>query len=389
MFEKLVILGSTITALAVVRDAHAHGVQAVVVDSQNGIAFSSRFARACRLADADRDEAVLERLLGLSGPASALIATGDPWVRFIVRHRAVLDAQFGSVLHPSNAALDTCLDKQRFAAWCVAHGLDTPRSWVAGAQPRPVGLDFPLLVRPAQTLHGRPHHGLPKAVEVHDEADLADLLARFAAADCAALVSESLLSQRVTQYSIPFSRNGNALISFVARKRRPAPERCSVGTYVELAPHPQVESLARRAVEALDYYGIGEVEILHVESTGRSCLIEINARPWLQYALAPASGHDFLGLLLGRSAATARRVTEGLRWIDFQSDLFGALSSSEGAVRHGQISLSSYLVSLVRSNVYARFDWRDPAPAFSRAASSSPATESSAAKPVRTTREAG
>jgi len=94
-------------------------------------------------------------------------------------------------------------------------------------------------------------------------------------------------------------------------------------------------------------------------------LIEINARPWLQYALAPASGHDFLGALLGRPRAM-RRVTDGRRWIDFDSDVFGAFSSSVGAVRLGELGLGSYLLSLLRANVYARFDLRDPMPALRR-----------------------
>jgi predicted ATP-grasp superfamily ATP-dependent carboligase len=202
---------------------------------------------------------------------------------------------------------------------------------------------------------------------VHSEAELSDLLARFAAADCGALVSESLLGGDVVQYSVPFARSGAALLSFVARKVRPVPERCAVGTFVELAPHDAVESAARRAVVALDYFGIGEVEILHSATTGRACLIEINARPWLQYALAPASGHDFLGLMLGRPAPAAPARQSGLRWIDLQSDLFGALSRSEGAVRNGHAPLVPYLLSLLRSNVYARFAWNDMRPAFHRA----------------------
>jgi predicted ATP-grasp superfamily ATP-dependent carboligase len=364
MIEQLVILGSTLTALAVVRDAHHHGVRPVVVDDADGIAFRSRHAVAVRVDRGGGDDAVVERLRALAGSASALVATGDPWVRFVMRLRPWLDASFGAVLHPANDALDTCLDKQRFAAWCRARGLDAPRSWLAGIESRPGGLQPPLLVRPAQTLHGHAQFGLPKAAEVQSEDALAALLARFAAAGCPALVSESLLGQQLIQYSVPFARRGAELQSFVARKLRPAPERCAVGTYVELQPQPAVEALARRAVEALDYYGIGEVEVLHAAASGRNCLIEINARPWLQYALAPASGHDFLGLMLGRPLAPRRPRTTGLRWIDFRADLFGALSRSEGVVRRGQLGWFAYLASLARANVHARLDWRDPAPAL-------------------------
>ena len=99
MFTHLVILGSTVTALAVVRDAHAHGLRPIVVDTGDGIAFRSRYAIACRPADAS-DEAVLAALRAHAGPGSALVATGDPWVRFVIRQRPALDGMFGAVLHP-------------------------------------------------------------------------------------------------------------------------------------------------------------------------------------------------------------------------------------------------------------------------------------------------
>ncbi len=364
MPDRLVILGSTITALAVARDAHSHGLQPVVVDTGPGIAFRSRWVTPCLLPSHAEDDAILSALGKVRG--GPLVATGDPWLRFLLRHRAALEATFTTVLHPDNDRLAICLDKHRFADWCAANDLSAPRGWLAGVQPRPEGLAPPFLIRPAATLHGRPASGLPKAVEALDEEQLAAWLADFAAAGCPALVSESLLGQPLTQYSVPFARNQSELLSFVARKVRPAPRRCAVGTCVELAPEPEVEALARKAAAALDYFGVGEAEVLHSDATGRNHLIEINARPWLQYALAPASGHDFLGLLLGRHIELGRQVKTGRRWIDLRADLFGALSSSVGAVRHGELGLGAYLASIARANVFARFDPRDPGPALYR-----------------------
>lgn len=364
MPSRLVILGSSITALAVARDAHSHGFEPMVVDTHDGIAFRSRWTTPLRI-EADQPEGVaaIERMGGLD---SWLVATSDPWVRFVTQHRTRLDASYRAVLHPSNGVLEICLHKQRFACWCADNGLSAPRAWVPGIDTRPAGLAPPFLIRPAETLHGQPSRGLPKAVEVHDEAQLNECLRRFADAHCAALVSESLLGRSLTQYSVPFARANGETMSFVARKVRPLPERCAVGTCVELWPEPQVEALARAAVEKLDWFGIGEVEILHSHRMKRNFLIEINARPWLQYALAPASGHDFLGLCTGHRASYQSPVRTGRRWIDLQSDLFAAFSSSEGMVRQGHLGLGSYLRSLTKANVFARFDFRDPFPAFYR-----------------------
>lgn len=105
------------------------------------------------------------------------------------------------------------------------------------------------------------------------------------------------------------------------------------------------------------------MEVLLDRSTGEHLVIEINARPWLQYALAPASGHDFLGLVLGLPSRRATlRVTEGKTWINLYDDLFNAFSRSVGEVRHGRTSAGAYIASMSRSNVFALLDWRDPAP---------------------------
>lgn len=365
MRARLVILGSTLTALALARDAHAHHLEPVVLDTQDGIAFCSRWVTAHLLALDSNDGAILSRLSGLAD-GSCLIATGDPWVRFVMRNRTALDSAFRAVLHPANGVLHVCLDKAQFSKWCAANRLQAPRAWVAAEQTRPENLAPPFLIRPAETLHGAPNHGLPKAVEVTDDQELASWLARFAAAGCRALVSESLLGQRLTQYSVPFARANGELLSFVARKVRPDPGQCSVGTCVELAPHPDAEALGRRAAEALDYFGIGEAEVLYSEATGQSYLIEVNCRPWLQYPLAPASGHDFLGMLVDQRVRHRPQVKSGVRWVDLPSDLFGAFSSSVGVVRNGQLGVGAYVASLLKVNVFARLDVRDPRPAFYR-----------------------
>jgi predicted ATP-grasp superfamily ATP-dependent carboligase len=369
MSSSLVILGSTTTALAVARHARAHGLTPIVVDTEDGVANRSRWVTVKRAQASNGSDAVMDVLRECAGTSSWLIATGDHWLRWMMSRRAWLDANYAAVLHPPNSTLEICLDKLRFAAWCEANGLSCPRSWFVNSGPRPTDLRPPYLIRPAQTLHGRAERlELPKAVEAKDDIELQSWLDRFAAVRCDAVVSQSLLGQPLIQYSVPFARGYGRRLSFVARKVRPAPDQCAVGTYVELSPAREVEELSLRAAEALDFFGVGEAEVLHSDADGKSYLIEINARPWLQYGLAPASGHDFLGLLLQRPLAERPPHKTGRRWLDFRSDLYATFSSSVGVVRSGQLPLRTYLKSIVRANVFAHFDLRDPAPALWRRA---------------------
>jgi predicted ATP-grasp superfamily ATP-dependent carboligase len=365
MIHKLVILGSTLTGLAVARDAHAHGLDAYVIDTdRNGIAFTSRKVRPIVVAPAD-ETSLLGAIAAQGGHGVGLIATGDHWLARIRLGWGTLQSAFERVFHPGPEAISTCLSKASFAAWCRNNELPAPTAWLVDEEPRPADLRAPLLLRPVETLHARPDAGLPKAVQAQTDAEFEWWRKEFRAKGCRLLATESLLGQRLTQYSVPFARAGGQMLSFVARKIRPLPERLAVGTCVELAPEANVEDLGRRAAERLDYYGVGEAEILHSHDSGRNYLIEVNARPWLQYPLAPASGHDFLGLLLDPSTVRMQGMRKrGYTWVDFSSDLYTSFAREHGVVRTGAQTVATYLGSLLRANVFARFDLGDPAPAL-------------------------
>jgi len=359
---RLVILGGSITALAIAREAHGLGLRPVIVDSKSGIAHRSSLVERASLPEGNEAD-ILSRLCALGGPDACLISTADLWLRFLTRNREALDKAFLSVLHPSNETLDICLSKAAFADWCLANRIDAPRYCRGEDASCLRGIRYPVLVRPAETLHHHSRSGIPKAVEVGSPEDLAKLLERFRVAGAAALVAESLLGRRLIQYSVPFARRGTEIVSFVAQKVRPPADWCSTGTCVELSPNAEVEALARRSVEALDYFGIGEVEILHSLDGERSYLIEINARPWVQYSLATASGHNFLGFLLGSDRADGLpTVKRGLTWLNFSEDAYVCLSRSQGIVRSGRLTMFEYLRYVLRANVYALFSWSDPKP---------------------------
>lgn len=362
---RLVILGTSVTALAVARNAADLGMHPVLVDTANGIAAGTRRAEVRLFPGAGPDVLLGALAVAAAGREAWLIATSDAWLRFIVQHRDTLQRHFGEILHPANESLAVCLDKARFAQWCAAQGLPLPRWHDAARVLADAGqLPFPLLLRPQESSHAS-RLAVPKAVAVHDASELARWMGVFQAAAVTPLVTESLLGRRITQYSVGGARRGAAMMTFVAIKRRPLPEVCAVGSFVELAPDDAIEALARRTLDALDYRGIAEVEILRDEDSGRDYLIEVNARPWVQYALGAASGHDLLAFMLDPGGVAAgRAVTSGKRWLNLSADLHYCFSRSVGLVRDGRIPLGAYVLSVLRANVFAYHAWADPGPAW-------------------------
>jgi predicted ATP-grasp superfamily ATP-dependent carboligase len=359
--DTLVVLGSSITGLAVARDGHRHGLAPIVIDSVRGPACHSRLLRFVPVSPTD-EESLLFSVMALASPTAAIVATGDHWIRWLARHRYTVEASFGLVLHPSNEVLDIFLDKARFAEWCRSNSVPCPLTWEPDRAVRPPGIRFPLLVRPAETLHAQRALGVPKAAEVRDEPGLDGLLAMYRSKGVRAAVSESLLGRNIVQYSVPFARRDGETLAFVARKVRPLPSQCGVGSFVVLDTNRAALDAAVSALDLAGYFGIGEVEVLQDADSGASYLIEVNCRPWLQYALAPASGHDLLGFMLGAAPPGNVSMPIGGAWLNLGDDLFGAFSRSTGIVRRGQLGLAAYCSSLFRARVFALLDWRDMGP---------------------------
>lgn len=361
---RLIILGASITALAVVRAAWRLGLSPVVFDVAPGIACSSSLAEI-QIRRNLTSGALIEYLMRLGDNRNNfLVATSDVWLRILKEHRAQFDHHYERVWHPRNEALEVCLGKLEFVNWCQANSLPAPRLYELDAVGQTsVPIKFPVLIRPSQTLHGNSGPKLPKALQVENPDDLRGWVQQLRRAGVEPITSQSLLGQNLVQYSVPAARADGKMVSFVARKVRPLAESCAVGTYVELAPNDEVEGLARKALDLLDYYGIAEVEILHCRDSGENYLIEINARPWAQLSLAMASGHDLVAFMRNPSGYRAdRELKTGKRWIDFRSDAFYCLSRSEGLLWKGKLRLADYLISLLRANVYAKFCAHDIRP---------------------------
>lgn len=356
----LAILGNSLTALAVVRAAHKLQLQPILFDCEPGLAFETRLAHKV-LSDSQQEGQILSRISSLPGCRDGyLIAVSDEWIRFIVRHRELMDKSYKRVLHARNEALRTCLDKGEFAAFCSSNGLPSPRLYDQSGDFE-TDIEFPVMVRPGHSSARKA--GLPKAQQIHDKDQLRNCRDQFRRAQVPCVITESLLHLNLKKYSVAVARSGNRMVSFVAEQVRPVPQSCAVGTYVRLSPNFEAEALAKKAAELLDYFGIGEFEVLFSQTTGRYYIIEFNVRPWLQYTLAERSNHRMLQFLINPEQYQVEHEKKtGQNWLWFEADLFVCFSKSIGHVRSGRVSLADYAHSLVTATSRPVWYWLDPLP---------------------------
>ena len=127
-----------------------------------------------------------------------------------------------------------------------------------------------------------------------------------------------------------------------ARQRWKHPSRGGTSSHVAIEPRMMslLLPVARTVLREIDYVGLCELEFIVEETSegARPWLIEINARPWLQYGLAhraglPAASDTFRMLTEpGWTAERHERGSEELHWVNPERLVLAALSGTQGNV---------------------------------------------------------
>jgi D-aspartate ligase len=85
------------------------------------------------------------------------------------------------------------------------------------------------------------------------------------------------------------SKSGE-IFGMTARQVRKSPQMGGTATFLEAEEIPQIHPFAHRALEALDFWGICEMELMLDARKKEYKMIEFNPRSWLQLSLATRMG---------------------------------------------------------------------------------------------------
>jgi predicted ATP-grasp superfamily ATP-dependent carboligase len=352
-----------VTALAIIREAAHLRKNIFIVDNVDGIAMKSRYPVKYLLATTDEDS-ILSQLKCLADHNTVLIADCDRWLRFIAKYYLSLKVLFADILHPVPETLALCLHKVDFLEWCHKKNFPAPKLYnVNSKSDFEHVVDFPVILRPEETQHGK-ESDLPKAVEAVNASELQRWLILFENNNIKPVVCESALSASGSQFSVGVARQNGKTISFVAEKVRPVAERCCGGSYVVGRQNSTAKDLAEQVLEAFDYSGIAEVEILYDPLRDKYWIIEVNARPWVQFPMAAKLGCNLLSFSLGEGNIVYETKARGCYWMWFSADIYECCSRSDGLIATSQLSVSDYFKSLLQANVYAFWDRKDMRPFF-------------------------
>jgi D-aspartate ligase len=371
-----VVVGGDYQGLGIARSLGRRGVPVCVVDDERSIARHSRYVtHAVRVADL-RDEqntvdAVLEigHRLGLHG--WVLYPTRDETVAAFARHRSRL-AELFRVPTPDWSVIRWAWDKRNTYRLAEELGIPVPRT----SCPRDVDellaleLELPVAIKPAIKEHFV-YATKQKAWRANSRSELVE---RFRQATALldpgeAMVQDLIPGDGASQFAYcAFFKDGEAIGSMVVRRRRQhPPDFGRASTFVETVELPLLETLSKRFLRAIGYYGLVELEYKLDPRDGTYKLLDVNARTWGYHTIGPRAGVDFPYLLfadqLEQPVAPCRART-GISWIRLLTDLPTALVELSG----GRLDPRAYLRSIRTSDVESVFSRDDPVPGLAELA---------------------
>lgn len=370
------VIGGDYQGLGIARALGRHGIPVAVLDDEHSIARYSRFVtRAIHTPDLRDEQRTVDAMLragrqyGLQG--WVLFPTRDETVAAIARHRHVLSGMYRTPAPPWQT-VQQAWDKRNTYALAAELGIPVPRTW------QPQHIDelaeiipaLPVAIKPAIKEHFL-YATRAKAWRADTPEELHDRYsqARALVGPGEVLVQELIPGDGRTQYAYcAFFKNGHALASMTARRRRQHPHEFGrASTYVETVAAPEVAALSLRFLRAVEYYGLVEIEYKRDPRDGRYKLLDVNARTWGYHSLGVSAGVNFPLLLyqdqLGLPVEPVH-AAPGVRWVRMVTDVPSALLD----ITHRRLSLRAYLRSLARCNTESVFSRDDPLPGLAELA---------------------
>jgi D-aspartate ligase len=367
-----VVIGGDHPGLAIARSLGSRGIPVYIIEDQRSISVFSRYVtKVVRVPDLRDEQKTIDSVLevghrfGLQG--WVLFPTRDETVAAFSLHRARL-AEFFRVTTPAWETVRWAWDKNN--TWKIAErlGIPSPRTWnvknvdeLAELYPY-----LPLAVKPAVKERFFYATGA-KAWRADTPEELRELFQRAAAQ----IKIEDIMLQEIIpgaghqQLSYcAFFRDGRAHSTLLARRMRQHPREFGrAATYVETIELPEIEELAERLLQAINFYGLVEVEFKQDPRDGKYKLLDVNARAWGFHGLGQAVGVDFPYLLFADQFGEELercRAKPGLGWLRLLTDVPTAGSD----ILHGHLSLGSYWDSLKNTRVESVFCLKDPLPSL-------------------------
>jgi D-aspartate ligase len=368
-----VVIGGDYQGLGIVRSLGRRGIPVCVVDNEQSLSrfskYTTRFIHVNELRDERKTaDTLLELGERFGWQGWVLYPTRDETVAALSRYRSELTRIF-RVPTPDWNSVQWAWDKRNSYRLAQDLGIPTPRTYYLEHIDQLSQLDHltpPFAIKPAIKEHFI-YATKAKAWCANSHFELRTLFQKASelVPRGEVMVQELIPGGGSQQFSYcAFFRDGRPVGKMVARRRRQHPLQFGrASTYVETVDAPEIEELSERFLQAIDYYGLVEVEYKLDPRDGQYKLLDVNARTWGYHSLGAQAGLDFSYMLFADQVGLPvlpGRARPGVAWMRLTTDLPAACM----AMLAKEVDLRGYLRSLKACRAEAVFSSEDPLPGF-------------------------
>jgi predicted ATP-grasp superfamily ATP-dependent carboligase len=305
-----IVLEADVNGLGVIRSLGERGIRVWAVDSDRlAPGLYSRFVERRLIGPdpAQGPEALVAALMTSVEDEPAppvLFPTSDAYVQLLAGQLAGLDGRCTSWV-PSQATIESIVDKRRQYAIARAHGIPMPRTRIfesledVARYAEAPDLPFPCVLKPAFSTRFWKAFGR-KAILAESPRELQGFCEKYFALGHP-LVAQELIPggpEHLVEVMLFIRRDGTPAATFASRKLEHFPEDFGSGTVFESIESPAVRELALRVAASFAFRGLGHVEFKWDARDGEFKFLEVNPRtsvcslhplacgtnfPWLAY----------------------------------------------------------------------------------------------------------
>lgn len=368
----LLVLGSGMTSLGVLRICHRAGIPAYSLGAAVGPDRHSRWYRPAPMgvpgAGPPRDLA--HCLTQCALPTAVLMPCSDALTLQAAQLDGELARRFPASIS-SAATIRTLVDKAAFAELLEQVGVPHPFT-------RALASPSDLADVPHHVLSGaflKPHDSQAffarfgvKAFRIESREQAIECMNRVEQAGLHVLLQEYVPGPASLHYLVDgfIDRHGVTRAVFTRRRLRIYPRDFGNSSYMVSVPRADmgqaVESVGS-VLAHLEYRGIFSAEVKRDPRDGLFKLLEINARPWWYIEYTERCGVDVCTMAyrdaLGEPVAAVRDFKVGARFVYPYHDYFACRE----AWRAGEMTLAQWARSWIGAQ-HPLFNWTDPLPAL-------------------------
>jgi predicted ATP-grasp superfamily ATP-dependent carboligase len=369
----VIIIGDHIQALGIARSLGRRGIPIYLLND-NTLCIT-RFSRFCKkfikCPNIMEETQFIDFMISIANKYGiegwVLMPTNDAAVYILSKYKPILEKHY-KVPTPSWDIVKFAYDKQLTYLMAEKSGICIPKTLcptsVNELHKSLQNFSFPVIVK------GRVGHRFYKRVGVKalrfdSKNDVIEYYEKNSSLidPSDTVIQEIIPGNSDLVYSFcSFFKNGKFLGVWMGKKIREHPEEFGTATSAMSIFVPELIELGYSFLNAINFYGISEIEFKKDPRDGKFKMIEINARTWLWHSLAKYCGVDFPYLLykdmLGEEIIPITSFKTYIKWIHFYTDIGISIKK----IIRGNLKIRDYLESLCGEKEFVVFSVDDPLP---------------------------